>query len=143
MRFCDERVIRAYVRDRSITEEYRASGPYLVVRNDLAPQCDEPHAVVLTLMAYIFRSRGRRIKGGRLRGELVDVMFRVRIGDAEEEEQSSGHYDGERAYGDSVARGAAPEGEEQHGRERRPEDRRDLSCQGEEPEELPELLGRR
>jgi hypothetical protein len=38
-------------------------------------------------MAYIFRSRGRRIKGGaRLRGELVDVAFRAGVGDAEEEE---------------------------------------------------------
>jgi hypothetical protein len=89
-------------------------------------------------MAYIFRSRGLRIKGGaRLRGELVDVAFRAGVGDAEEEEEAQGHYDGERAYGDPVAVGSSPEDEEQHGRERGPEDRGDLPGQGEKPEELP------
>src|ERR671916_1663690 len=142
MRFGEERVVRAHVRDGPFTEEYRASGPDFVVRNDPPPQRDEPHVMPLRLsfplMAYIFRSRGRRIKGGaRLRGELVDVTLRAGVGDAEEEEETQGHYDGERAYGDPVAVGATPEDKEQHGRERWPEDRGDLPGQGEEPEEFP------
>jgi hypothetical protein len=54
-------------------------------------------------MAYIFRSRGRRIKGRRsLGGELVDVGFGPGVWDAEEEEEAGGHDDGERADGDPV-----------------------------------------
>ena len=89
IRFGDERAIGTHFRDGPVTEKNRAIGPHLVVRNDLAPQRDEPHATVLRLslllMAYIFRSRDLRIKGARLRGELVDVAFRAGVGDAEEE----------------------------------------------------------
>src|ERR687897_2158247 len=121
IRFGDERVIRAHVRDGPFTEKDRALGPHLVIRNDLAPQRDEPHVAVLRLsfplMAYIFRSRGLRIKGGtRSWGELVDVAFGADVGDAEEEEETKGHYDSERAYGDPVAVSSSPEDEEKHGR---------------------------
>ena len=46
-------------------------GPDLVVRDDPAPERDEPHGPSLPtfpLMAYIFRPAGRRIKGGDLSG---------------------------------------------------------------------------
>src|ERR687893_442645 len=84
---------------------------------------------------YIFGPGGRRIKWEGPSGPGV--------GDAQEKEYAGGHDNRERADGEPVPEGPSPEREEQRGRERGPEDGRDLSGEREEAEELPELLRRR
>src|SRR5215212_6681778 len=71
MRFGDERVIRAHVRDRPFTKEDRAIGPDLVVRNDPAPQRYEPHvtATRLTFPSW-HTSSARRAGESRAAGDL-------------------------------------------------------------------------
>src|SRR5918997_3562835 len=84
---------------------------------------------------YIFGPGGRRIKWDGPSGPGV--------WDAQEKEYAGGYDNRERADGEPVPEGPSPEREEQRGRQRGPEDGRDLSGEREEAEELPELLRRR
>src|SRR5215208_4954869 len=92
MRFGDERVIRAHVRYRPFTKEDRAIGPDLVVRNDPAPQRDEPHvsATRLTFPSWL-TSSARGAGESRVAGDLYynepRIMHRRRFGRAEEVER--------------------------------------------------------